>query len=270
MPSHQEHFYSSNPASVRGPLRPWSSGPTLARAPRPQYRRSLPHGSAATAEAAARNASPGAVARLAAGVERRNEVWRKLSHVSPGLLAFLLPLLPHAKPLSTESLVEITAITSVLTGLYVVLRRRVERENETDFYVTALSYPAAILAVLFAFPAAPELAVVVLVALAFGDGAAYFAGTRIGGRPLPWNRSKTWAGTLGFLIVAGPLATLAYRFEAGPETAWPAAALCGGGAVLAAAAAESLPTRLSDNLRVGVAAAVTVSVMHFFVAPAWV
>ncbi|HEX6984542.1 MAG TPA: hypothetical protein VF170_04160, partial [Planctomycetaceae bacterium] len=94
------------------------------------------------------------------------------------------------------------------------------------------------------------------------------AGTRIGGPRLPWNRCKTWAGTLAFAAVGGSLATLAYLGEAEPGTPWLAALLCGGGAALTAAAAESLPTRLSDNLRVGVTAAATAAAMHFLAVPA--
>ena len=52
---------------------------------------------------------------------RHSPLCRKLLHISPGLLAFLLPLLPHTKPLSTQALVEITVITSLLT-LYAVTR----------------------------------------------------------------------------------------------------------------------------------------------------
>ncbi|MGC1273891.1 MAG: hypothetical protein WBC44_09305 [Planctomycetaceae bacterium] len=198
---------------------------------------------------------------------RHNPIYRKLLHISPGLLAFLLPALPHEKPLATQALFEITLITAVLTGLYIALKRHVERPHETDFYVTTLSYPAAILGTLFAFPAAPELAVVVLVVLAFGDGSACVVGSQIGGRRLPWNRDKTWAGTIAFAVVGGSLATLAYRGEADPDSAWLAALLCGGGAALVAAVVESLPVRFSDNARVGVVAACTAAVMHLFIVP---
>src|SRR5690606_11644713 len=133
---------------------------------------------------------------------------RKLLHISPGFLAFLLPYAPHTKPLSGQALFELTVITAFLTGLYIALRRFVARPGESDFYVTTLSYPAAVLGTLFAFPHAPELAAVVVVVIAFGDGAAYLGGKRIGGPRLPWNPTKTWAGTLTFVLVAGPLASL--------------------------------------------------------------
>lgn len=198
---------------------------------------------------------------------RRGEFLRKLLHISPGLLAFLLPFIPHEKPLPPQSLFELTLITSVLTGIYIAARRIVARPNETDFYLTTLSYPAAVLATLFAFPGAPELGAIVVVVIAFGDGSAYLSGKRIGGPRLPWNKNKTWAGTLSFLAVAGPLASLAYFGEAGAGTSWLAALLCGCGAAFLAAIAESLPTRLSDNLRVGVTAAMTAAAVHFMLVP---
>jgi dolichol kinase len=198
---------------------------------------------------------------------RRGEIVRKVLHISPGLLAFLLPFLPHEKPLPSQALFELTLITIVLTAIYIAARRIVARPGETDFYVTTLSYPAAVLGTLFAFPGAPELGAVVVVVLAFGDGSAYFGGKKFGGPRLPWNASKTWAGSLTFLAVAGPLASIAYRGEAGTATPWLAAALCGGGAALLGALAESLPTRLSDNLRVGVTAAVAAAFIHFSILP---
>ena len=100
------------------------------------------------------------------------------------------------------------------------------------------------------------------------DGSAWLAGTKLGGWSLPWNRDKTWAGTLAFVLVGGSLATLAYRGEADADSTWLAAALCGGGAALVAAIVESLPVRLSDNVRVGFTAAITVALTHFLVVPA--
>jgi dolichol kinase len=207
------------------------------------------------------------VATSVSAERRRGEFLRKLLHISPGLLAFFLPFLPHDKPLPPQALFELTLITTVLTAIYIAARRIVARPGESDFYLTTLSYPAAVLGTLFAFPGAPELGAIVVVVIAFGDGSAYLGGKQIGGPRLPWNATKTWAGTLSFLAVAGPLASLAYYGEAGAGTPWLAAILCGCGAAFLAAIAESLPTQLSDNLRVGVTAAVAAAAIHFSVLP---
>ena len=112
----------------------------------------------------------------------------------------------------------------------------------------------------------PESGAVVVVVLAFGDGSAYFGGKKFGGPRLPWNSQKTWAGTLNVpRRRRSTRCELAYRGEAGTATPWMAAALCGGGAALFAALAESLPTRLSDNLMV--TAAVAAALIHFSVLP---
>ena len=202
--------------------------------------------------------------------------------MSPGFLPFALALVPHPAPLTLRGLATVAVLTCSLTWLYIRLRRHVERPNETDFWWTTLSYPAVVLATLCAFRGAPELAAVVVVALAWGDGSAYLGGKLIGGPRLPWNREKTWAGMLSFVAVAGPAATLAYwcemralwRYDSSAvpfsETSvvpWEAAAVCGFGAVVLAAVAESLPTRLTDNLRVGFAAAFAVVVLHYVCVP---
>ena len=50
--------------------------------------------------------------------------------------------------------------------------------------------------------------------LAFGDSAACIGGKLFGGRKLPWNEKKTWAGMLSFIVAAAPMATIAYFSEA--------------------------------------------------------
>lgn len=183
----------------------------------------------------------------------------------PGIVPFALVAIPHPRPLPVSSLAIVTAVTAVLTLLYVALRRRVERPNETDFWMTTLSYPAVVLGSLFLFRGAPEIACVVVVTIALGDGSACLGGRLFGRRRLPWNRAKTWAGTFAFVFVAGPVATLAYHAEAG--SSWVLAAGVSFAAVAFAAVAESLPVRLSDNLRVGLTAAAVAACVQFGFGP---
>ncbi|MGH7200717.1 MAG: phosphatidate cytidylyltransferase [Planctomycetaceae bacterium] len=194
------------------------------------------------------------------------EVCRKLLHMSPGLLPFALTWIEHPDPLDSMSLGVVTVLCAVLTAVFLVLRRVVRRPGEDNLLSTALSYPATILATLYLFPAHAELAAVVVVVLAFGDGSAYIGGKLLGRHPLPWNPRKTWAGLVAFLAVSAPLAAWAYALEARPEAAWGTAAAVGGLASLAGAAAESLPVKLTDNLRVGLAAAVCAAAVHFALA----
>lgn len=192
----------------------------------------------------------------------RRELCRKVLHVFPGVLPFALWWIPHPDPLDRTSLGVVTGICAALTALYIALRRIVSRPGEDDFLRTAFSYPAAVLATLLLFPGAPELTCVVVVVIAFGDGGANIAGRLFGRRRLPWNRRKTWVGTIAFVLCAAPAASLAYWLEARPAAPVALAILCGTSASLAAAWAESLDTGLTDNLRVGLAASVTAIVAH--------
>lgn len=196
-----------------------------------------------------------------AGAELRRRIW----HMTPGLLAFVLPLIPHPDPLPPQGVREVAGLAVVLTVVVLATFRAIARPGERHWVLNIVSYPASVVVTLALFPAHPEFAAVVLVVLAFGDGSATVAGILFGSRPLPWNRQKTWAGTLTFCLLAGPLAVLAYWNEARPAVSLATAAACGLAAVLAGAAAESLPVRLTDNLRVGVAAATGVVLSHLVV-----
>jgi dolichol kinase len=209
---------------------------------------------------------------------RRGEIVRKAIHMTPGALPFAMFLYPHPRVLPWDSLLILTVLTAILTGVYIASKRIVRRPDETDFYSTCLSYPACILAMLLAFPQYPEFTCVVVVVLGLGDAAAYIGGHLFGGRRLPWNPKKTWAGTISFILVAAPVATLAYYLEAnapalaywgagGPATvSLKLAALCATVATITAAVAESWKTSLTDNLRVGVAASVAVVAAHYLAA----
>jgi dolichol kinase len=116
------------------------------------------------------------------------------------------------------------------------------------------------------FPGNVEFAGAAVAVLAFGDPAACLIGSALGRSPLPWNPRKSWAGSLGFFAVAAPPATLAYYYLAQPDVPMLQAAVCGVSAAFAAAIAESLRSRITDNLRIGLAAAVTVVAAHFLTA----
>ncbi|MAT15796.1 MAG: hypothetical protein CMJ46_11080 [Planctomyces sp.] len=192
--------------------------------------------------------------------ERKNsEFWRKFLHMLPGFLPFWLITLPKEDPLARHSLVFVTIIAVVLTLIFIVAQRVVRRNNESDFLLTTLSYPIIVVGSLWLFPGNIEFACVVVVILAFGDGSAFIGGKTFGKRKLPWNPQKSWAGFFSFMLVAGPVSTyLFYKVADNPSVSLPVAAACAGTATVLSAFAESIDTKLTDNLRVGLAAALGV------------
>jgi dolichol kinase len=132
-----------------------------------------------------------------------------------------------------------------------------------------IGYAGSVLLTLLLFPAHAELGLTVLAVLAFGDGSATLGGKLFGGKRLPWNRDTTWAGLICFVCVGLPMAALVYWGETyfNPETASEPvpisiALLCGGTATVIAALAESVPSRINDNIRVGLAASLAVVSVH--------
>ncbi|MBW3542678.1 MAG: hypothetical protein KY476_20635 [Planctomycetes bacterium] len=198
------------------------------------------------------------------------EFRRRLWHMLPGLLPFLLWAFPHRDPIS-PTLRWILVGVVVALALHVWLRYRlIARPGDREQSGAVLGYAGSVLVMLLAFPAHAELGLTVLAVLAFGDGSATLGGLLCGGARLPWNPRKSWAGLVSFLAVGMPAASVIYWGEtyfnpealaAGGVPFW-AALICGGSATLAGAIAETLPVRLNDNVRVGAAAALAVVAAH--------
>ena len=58
------------------------------------------------------------------------------------------------------------------------------------------------------------------------------------------------------------MATLYYWGEARPGVPWDVALLCAGTAAVVSAIAESVSSRINDNIRVGVTAILTMAIMN--------
>lgn len=193
---------------------------------------------------------------------------RKVLHSVPGLLPFVLAVVPHPDPLDTVSLSVVLVLAAVLTGVFLASRRIVQREGEDNLLSTTLSYPATVCLLLLLFPSRAEFAATLVTILAFGDTAAYFGGKTLGRRRLPWNSDKTWAGMVCFLLVAFPVATLAMLLESrNPQIPLAMAAICGFSGAFVGAVVETLPVRLTDNLRIGVGSGAAIVLAWFATAP---
>lgn len=176
------------------------------------------------------------------------ELARKLVHMAVGLMAFLLVWLGPAWGM-------LLAALAVVFNLAVLPRlggRRLYRSAELAAGRSAgiVLYPVAVLLLIAVFHRRLEVAAAVWGILAFGDGMASIVGMTLGRRKLPWNRGKSWAGTGAYWLfgTAGAWALLVWtapdRYEAGFALAAAAAT------ALVAAALESLPQGLDDNIGV--------------------
>jgi dolichol kinase len=109
------------------------------------------------------------------------------------------------------------------------------------------------------------MAFTVLAILAFGDGSATLGGLLIGGRSLPWNSQKTISGSLCFVFFASLMGGVIYWGEANPQVPFLGALQIAALASFIAAVAESLPSRINDNIRVGISSSLGVIVGQFLV-----
>jgi dolichol kinase len=197
--------------------------------------------------------------------------WRRRAwHASPGLLPFLLWAVPHRDPISPTLQGIMVLLVLGLAGHIFLRYHRIERSHDRERVAAVLGYALSVLVMLLMFPQHAELGLTVLAVLAFGDGSATWGGLTFGGPKLPWNPRKTWSGLCAFLFIGIPLAAVIYWGETyfNPESleyqsiSFSTAILCASAAVGLAAIAESLPSRINDNIRVGIASAVGVTIMH--------
>jgi len=176
------------------------------------------------------------------------ELARKVVHMGVGAIAFAMRFLGPAGSAAC-------ALGAVVFNLAVLPRvggKRLWREVETGRgqALGILLYPVTVLLLILFFWRRLEVAAAVWGILAFGDGMASLIGMTLGNRKLPWNPRKSWAGTLAYLtfggLGAGALLLWTASGRYGVAFAWSAAFA----AATLAAALESLPEGLDDNLGV--------------------
>ena len=197
------------------------------------------------------------------------EILRKTVHVSMGGFALLLRFLTPWQ----AALCACVALGFNLFVLHRLTRRSLLRREERarGYSPGIVLYPAAVLALIVVFRDRLELAAAVWGLIAFGDGMATVFGVTLRGTPLPWNPGKTWAGFVAFVLWGTAASSFLLRFTQqgaldAPKT-WIGASFLATGphgptfeptfliagcfaASLAAAFAESLHTRIDDNILV--------------------
>jgi uncharacterized protein (TIGR00297 family) len=182
---------------------------------------------------------------------RFSEDGRRVLHMLAGAGALLLPYARWWE--ATIALGVVVAINAYL--LPKLARAHVYRSAEPGRGLTSgvVLYPAAILLLVLLFKHRPDIVAAVWGILAAGDGAAALVGRRMPSPPVPWNREKSIAGSVAF-VVAGGAAGVALAWWCRPVVLPPpffwftiAAPIA---AAIAAAAVETIPVRLDDNVTV--------------------
>lgn len=194
-----------------------------------------------------------------------SECRRRLLHMLPGLFPAFLWFVPHRDPWGLPLILSVVAVVGAIMLLAIVRERDFARPNETLWHHSVIGYGIPVLTTLFLFPGRSELGFLTLGVVAFGDGSAALGGKLWGRRRLPWNRNKSWAGLICFLVAGTFVAAFNYWIEARPAVGYGNAVLIASAAAMAGAVVESLPIRSHDNLRVGFTAAITGLVMHILV-----
>ena len=190
------------------------------------------------------------VSRVAARIGMP-ELRRRLLHMLPGLLPLVLWVYPHERMWELPVRVWVVGLVMLVVTFGMKSFGSMLRPGESGAS-SVLNYGFCVLGSLAIAPEHPEFTLIVVVLLAFGDGSATLGGMLIGGPRLFWNRDKSWAGLACFFVAGTVTAAVVYWGEV--EVSWSDAFALGAAVALCAALAESLPVRLDDNLRVGIAA----------------
>ncbi|HEY0784113.1 MAG TPA: hypothetical protein VGE98_16770, partial [Thermoanaerobaculia bacterium] len=180
-----------------------------------------------------------------------NELLRKLTHVSMGLFAFALRSLGPFWG-------AVLAASALAFNLFLLPRiggKKLWRDHEHDAggALGIVLYPLAVLLLILVFYRWLEIAAATWGILAFGDGMATVVGLSLGGSKLPWNRRKSWAGSAAYVAFGAVAAAVLLVWTApaqGRAYEWGFALAIATAAALLAAAIESLPNGLDDNLSV--------------------
>ncbi len=180
-----------------------------------------------------------------------SEGLRKLVHVLMAGFALLLRWIPWW----AASLMALAALLFNILALPRLAGESLMRpeERRKGLRTGVAFYALSVLILVLAFRNHLDVAACAWGILAFGDGAATLFGRWLGAARLPWNPSKSWAGSAAFLVFGalgggGLLLHVAQRYEDPPGPL--PALLLSAVAALAGAVVESLPLDLDDNLSV--------------------
>jgi uncharacterized protein (TIGR00297 family) len=185
-----------------------------------------------------------------------SETTRQWVHIGFGAAALLLPYLHWYQAVILAASAVVFNIRLLRTFAGERLHRPVELAQTIPMGLVL--YPTSILLLLLMLPSRPDIVAAAWGILAAGDGAATLVGHRYGRRRWPWNRGKSVAGTAA-LAIAGGLAGSFLCWWCRTAVIPPPYLWFSFGApivaAIVAAAIETVPIRLNDNVSVALSAA---------------
>ena len=180
---------------------------------------------------------------------------RKAVHAGMGLFAIALRWLSW--PVAAAA-----AAAALLFNLFALplFGRGIYRDSARRRDAGIVAYPATVLAVILLFRHRLEVAAALWGMMALGDPLASIAGRTMGGTRLPWNRSKTWSGSIAYAVF-GSIAGAALLGFVG-RTAFGYACLAFAPFALLGAFLESFETGIDDNVVPGLGVAFAWAAFH--------
>lgn len=187
---------------------------------------------------------------------RYSEDFRQIVHISMGAIALVLRFATWWE----AAILAGVAVAINAHALHRLPGPSLYRESERGRrYLSGVTlYPLAIAVLILALPARLDIVAAAWAILAFGDGMATVVGRRAAGARIPWNGSKSVAGSAAFVVFGGAAGSLLCVWCRPPIV--PAPYMWFSVAVpfvaaAAAAAVETIPIRLDDNVSVPLTAA---------------
>jgi dolichol kinase len=175
--------------------------------------------------------------------ESYNPARRKLEHLAP--IAFC-PLLKWLSFWELMAFCGGAVIYGVISGYLFPSTLKPEERGKT-FSSEKIEYALSVtLLIIFFFPKV-EIVALGWAALAIGDAAAGYLGSKYGKRKLFYNHSKTLEGSLAFVLLSFPFAYLFMWFVSGDVYIAPLPVFI---AIFGGALMESLPLKIDDNISV--------------------
>lgn len=198
--------------------------------------------------------------RKVSQLQRGQQDLRKIVHIAVGMFGFLYAFLEWDIVLFVWLVSIFCAwfLPSRIEALEVLLTRK---ENRLGYSQAMVLYGAVLALSCLIFQNTMMDSLIVLAAVAFGDGFCGLFGSNFSFTPLPYNKDKTLGGIFAFIVFAtiGALALMFFYavfkihipFQPSLSTLPIFRVLI---IMVVCAIVESIPWRISDNLPVGVAA----------------